>query len=246
MDEALAAAASATPRRPDRSAVATPSARRPAGRTACRHPPVPPAGPRPADPPAQPQVARPRARRRDRLTIEAMVAVEPPREPRLSADGRTVAWTVEAAGARQVFVLPLRAATARQVTASEKDVSDPQWSPDGSRLAYVRDGAIWIIGADGSRPTVVTDHPAGSSAPRWSPDGRRIAFLSRRRGWDQVWVVDAPLPRRGRPPAHERAARAARADAPRAATSRSSEWSPDGTRLAVMAQSAAPTCWPPR
>jgi hypothetical protein len=30
-------------------------------------------------------------------------------------------------------------------------------------------------------------------------DGRQIAFVSRRRGWSQVWLVDAPVPRRGRP-----------------------------------------------
>src|SRR4029450_3204389 len=32
------------------------------------------------------------------------------------------------------------------------------------------------------------------------PEGRRIAFISRRRGWSQVFLVDAPVPRRGRPP----------------------------------------------
>ena len=53
--------------------------------------------------PTTPAVAR-----RDRLSIEQIVAVESPREPRLSPDGRRVAYTAEAAGARQVFVLDLR------------------------------------------------------------------------------------------------------------------------------------------
>ena len=112
------------------------------------------------------------------LTIEQIVAVDAPREPRLSPDGRRVAYTAEAAGARQVFILDLRSGLARQVTASEHAVSDPQWSPDGARLAYVREKAIWIVGIDGSRPTIVADHPAGQHAPRWAPDGRRIATAS--------------------------------------------------------------------
>jgi dipeptidyl aminopeptidase/acylaminoacyl peptidase len=178
--------------------------------------------------------ATPAAARRDRLTVEQIVAVDSPREPRLSPDGRRVAYTAEAGGARQVFVLHLRSGSARQLTASEHAVSDPQWSSDGSRLAFVREKAIWITGADGSRPTLVTDHPAGSRLPRWEPGGRRLAFVSRRRGWDQVWLVEAPIPRRGRPPA------AGARPVPRAVTPvgidvEDLQWSPDGTRLAFVA-----------
>src|SRR6185503_14286828 len=82
---------------------------------------------------------------------------------------------------------------------SEKDVSDPQWSPDGRRIAYVRGDEIRCVDLDGSRDVLAAAQPAGVSMPRWSPDGRRIAFRSRRRGWTQVHVVDAPVPRRGRP-----------------------------------------------
>ncbi len=173
--------------------------------------------------------------RRDRLTIEQIVACDSPREPRLSPDGRRVAYTAEAGGARQVFLLDVRSGATRQLTASEKAVTDPQWAPDGAHLAFVRDDAIWLIGADGSRPTVVTDHPAGSRTPRWAPDGRQIAFVSRRRGWSQVWLQDAPLPRRGRPSARPVPAE------PRALTPAGVDiddlvWSPDGTRLALTAQ----------
>jgi len=57
--------------------------------------------------------ATPATARRDRLTVEQIVAVESPREPRLSPDGRRVAYTAEAGGARQAFVLDLRSGPAR-------------------------------------------------------------------------------------------------------------------------------------
>jgi dipeptidyl aminopeptidase/acylaminoacyl peptidase len=65
-------------------------------------------------------------------------------------------------------------------------VSDPQISPDGRSIAYVRmsfdiktdrpRGVVWLVGADGrhSRPL---SSAATSTAPRWSPDGTRIAYL---------------------------------------------------------------------
>ena len=133
------------------------------------------------------------------LTVEAIVAVDAPREFRLHPRDRVVAYTAEAAGARQLFTLSLRGGYPAQLTASEKPVSDPQWSPDGRRLAFVRDDEIWVVEADGSRLTLVVGKPGGGRSPRWSPDGHRLAFLSRRRGWTQIWLIDAPVPRRGRP-----------------------------------------------
>ena len=180
--------------------------------------------------PPNPGAAAPEA-----LTVEAIVAIESPRDVRLHPRDRSVAFIAEVAGARQLMTMSLRGDGLTQMTASEKAVSDPQWSPDGRRLAYVRDGSIWTIEADGSRTTRVTDHPAGDSMPRWSPDGRRLAFLSRRRGWGQVWVVDAPVPRRGRPPRTPRAVEPV-AVTPIGVDIEHFDWSPDGSRLAVDAQ----------
>jgi dipeptidyl aminopeptidase/acylaminoacyl peptidase len=171
------------------------------------------------------------------LTIETIVAIDSPREFRVHPRDRAVAFTAEIGGARQLMTMSLRGTGAppTQLTASEKPIADPQWSPDGRRLAFTRDDEIWIVEADGSRLTRVVAKPAGGHDPRWSPDGRRLAFVSRRRGWTQVWLIDAPVPRRGRP---QRAPKPPEATPLTAAgvDVESLAWSPDGTRIAVMAQ----------
>ncbi len=166
------------------------------------------------------------------LTIERLVAVDSPREFRIHPRDRLAVYSQDVAGARQLLMLSLRGGTATQVTASEKDVADPDWSPDGRRLAYTRGDEIRIVDADGSRDVFVAGHPAGVSMPRWSPDGLQIAFRSRRRGWSQVNVVDAPVPKRGRP------AREPRPPEPRTLTAvgydvEDFEWSADGGTIAV-------------
>lgn len=68
---------------------------------------------------------------------------------------------------------------------------DPEWSPDGNRLAFIElgTGEIHLIDADGGKPLRLTDLAAESaSPPAWSPDGKRIAFTAFRGG---VFVVNA-------------------------------------------------------
>ncbi|MGZ8513907.1 MAG: S9 family peptidase [Candidatus Limnocylindrales bacterium] len=169
------------------------------------------------------------------LPIEALVAVDSPREFRLHPRDRLVAYTAEAAGARQLFTLSLRGGYPTQLTASEKPITDPQWSPDGRRIAYVRDDEVWVMELDGSRQTRAVAKPGGGRQARWSPDGRRLAFTSRRRGWSQIWLIDAPVPRRDRPAADPKPPEPTVLTEP-GIDVEEFEWSPDGTSIAVVAQ----------
>jgi dipeptidyl aminopeptidase/acylaminoacyl peptidase len=66
--------------------------------------------------------------------------------------------------------------------------ADPQVSPDGRNIAYVRmgfdiktdraRGAVWLVAADGKNERPLSS-AATSGSPRWSPDGTRIAYIAR-------------------------------------------------------------------
>lgn len=80
-------------------------------------------------------------------------------------------------------------------------VSEPQLSPDGKTVAYVRtttDGTagqrnadIWAVPADGAAaPKLLIGGEKGESSPRFLPDGR-LAFISTRDGAPQIYVANA-------------------------------------------------------
>jgi Tol biopolymer transport system component len=93
---------------------------------------------------------------------------------------------------------------------SRRDVA-VQYSPDGSRIAFVsdREGSreIWVCNADGSQPTKVTALTGEyTDSPRWSPDGHRLAFTTSFEENRDVWIADlrtAGLQRLTQEPSHE-------------------------------------------
>ena len=213
----------------DGPAPATPRRRRRRKSPAAAATPATPAAtasPRPARSTAARSTATPSAR--TRLTIEAIVAVEPPREFRLHPRDRVVAYTAEAAGARQLFTLPLRGGyrdPADRVGEGRRRPAVVARRPSPRVRPRRRD-----LGRRGrrSRRDVVVAEPGRRSCPRWSPDGHRLAFLSPP---PRLVPGLARSTRRSRAAAGRHASRSRRSRAPLTATGVDVEdfvWSPDG------------------
>ncbi len=83
-----------------------------------------------------------------------------------------------------------------------KTISDPQISPDGSKVAYVirsanfqrkaYDSQIWVVSTTGGTPQPLKSSHVSDSRPRWSRQGNQLAFVSRRNGRSQVYIVATP------------------------------------------------------
>ncbi len=115
-----------------------------------------------------------------------------------------------------------------------RSISDLQFSPEGSRLAFVvteppkgerRARHIWIYEKQSSELRQFTYSAKTESMPRWSPDGRRLAFLSDRDEQQQVYVMRADG---GEATALTKGKRSVQNFA----------WSPDGKQIAFLAPDA--------
>jgi Tol biopolymer transport system component len=76
--------------------------------------------------------------------------------------------------------------------------SDPQISPDGEGIVYVRNfmdvmkdkrrSNLWLIESDGSENRPLTSGNRNDSTPRWSPDGRKLLYASSEDGTVQLYL----------------------------------------------------------
>ena len=68
-------------------------------------------------------------------------------------------------------------------------------SPLTTKIAFSseRDGnfEIYVMNANGTIPTRLTNNATADAAPSWSPDGTKIAFRSRRDGNSEIYVMNA-------------------------------------------------------
>lgn len=72
----------------------------------------------------------------------------------------------------------------------------PQFSPDGSQIAFVSDRAgqnnLWVMGADGSNSRAVfTDLDTRVVEPTWTADGRHIVVRQQGRRGSGIWMYPA-------------------------------------------------------
>jgi Tol biopolymer transport system component len=111
-------------------------------------------------------------------------------------DERVFAYIAAPGGGEfDVFVYDGNTNTSTQLTDSLDRDSTPNWSPDGTRIAFRAraddNSDVWVMDADGSNKTRLTTDPAFDGDPRWSPDGSRLLFTSQRTGDYEIWVMDA-------------------------------------------------------
>jgi Tol biopolymer transport system component len=65
------------------------------------------------------------------------------------------------------------------------------WAPDGSRIAFLRDGDVYTIAPDGTGERRISMTPAEEADPEWSPGGGALAFRVRDDTGQKVQVVSA-------------------------------------------------------
>ena len=113
-------------------------------------------------------------------------------DPSLSPDGRFIAYRSEPNDYPELWLMNADGSGQHRLT---EDGGFPDWSPDGSMIAYAPGGGpsgkswIAIMNPDGSgqRRLPGTDY---GEYPSWSPDGRRIAFSSNLSGHALMSIVD--------------------------------------------------------
>ena len=127
------------------------------------------------------------------------------RSPRWSPDSSRIAVDSIRDGNPDIYVTNADGGNVQRLTNNSGFDLLPKWSPDGTKIAFVssRDdpnpsacgncnSEIYVMNADGSNQTRLTNNPGSDGFPRWSPDGTRIVFQSSRdAGNFEIYVMNA-------------------------------------------------------
>ncbi|MFY9610521.1 MAG: S9 family peptidase [Blastocatellia bacterium] len=157
------------------------------------------------------QIASAAVQAKRAMTLEDVMSLRVVSDPRISPDGKLVAFVVTQADMKtnlrntDVWLVPADGGEPQQLTRSPKRDDQPRWSSDSRRLAFIsdRDGKaqVYVLSIDAGEARKVTDVQTSVQSFEWSPDGKRIAYIAadpvpetrekeKKEGFDQI-VVDA-------------------------------------------------------
>ncbi|MCH8029524.1 MAG: PD40 domain-containing protein [Candidatus Dadabacteria bacterium] len=127
-------------------------------------------------------------RNRHRLTNHASLLLS----PHCNSNGTRVVFNSDKVWDQDIYVLNLvPTVSEKRLTRALRLEQSPEWSPDGTKIAFSANSNIYVANADGTNPRKLTRSSAIDVSPTWSPDGRRIAFASDRAGSPKIYVMNS-------------------------------------------------------
>lgn len=77
-----------------------------------------------------------------------------------------------------LFVVGIDGSNKQQITRTSKSEGSAQWIDGGNKIAFVYEGQLWDMNADGTARRKISELEAGIQDFKFSPDGKKILFVS--------------------------------------------------------------------
>jgi len=98
-------------------------------------------------------------------------------DPVWSPDGSALLFDSTRSGTPELYRMDATGQGVTQLTSGQQvGLEPPDWSPNGQQIAYIAQGAVWTMKADGSEQRRLTTGDGEDYAPAWSPKGNEIVY----------------------------------------------------------------------